>query len=95
MNVLDTGDELVGQEKNGLQGELAVAEVEKVLEGGAEEVEDHGVVITLGTEPADEGDTDTAGKRLVDAGLIFELGVLGLDAFELDGNLLARDDVGA
>jgi len=33
MNVLNTGDQLVGKEKNGLQGELAVAEVEEVFQG--------------------------------------------------------------
>lgn len=32
MNVLDTGDKLVGEEEDGLQAELAVAEVEEVLE---------------------------------------------------------------
>jgi len=95
VNVLDAGDELVGQKEDGLQGELAVAEVEEILERGAEEIEDHGVVVTLGAEPADEGDTDTTGKRFVDAGLILELRVLGLDTFELDSDLLTGDDVGA
>jgi hypothetical protein len=95
VDVLDAGDELIGQEKDGLQRELAVAEVEKILERRTEEIENHGVVVTLGAEPADEGDTDTTGKRLVDTSLIFELRVLGLDAFELDGNLLTRDDVSA
>jgi hypothetical protein len=94
VDVLDAGDELVGEQQDRLQRELAVAEVEEVLERGAEQVQDHGVVVALGAEPADEGDADTAGERLVDAGLIFELGVLGLDALELDGDLLARDDVG-
>ena len=95
VDVLDAGDELVGQEQHGLQGELAVAEVEQVLQAGAEEVENHGIVVALGAEPADEGDADATGKGLVDAGLILELGVLGLDALELDGDLLARDDVGS
>ena len=95
VDVLDAGDELVSQEEDGLQGELAVAEVEEILQAGAEQVEDHGIVVTLGAEPADEGDTDTTSKGLVDTGLIFELRVLGLDALELDGNLLARDDVGS
>ena len=89
MDVFDTGYELIGQEQDGLQRELAIAEVEQILQAGAKQVEDHGIVVTLGAEPADEGDTDTTGKGLVDAGLIFELGVLGLDALELDGNLLA------
>jgi hypothetical protein len=94
VDVLDAGDELVGKEQDSLQGELAVAEVEEVLKRRAEQVQDHGVVVALGSEPADKGNANTAGERLVDAGLIFELGVLGLDALELDGNLLTRDDVG-
>jgi hypothetical protein len=95
VDVFDAGDELVGKEKNGLQGELAVAEVEEVFQAGTEQVEYHGIVVTLGTEPANEWDTDTAGKGLVDTSLIFELRVLGLDALKLDGDLLARDDIGA
>ena len=95
MDVLNAGDELVGQEQDGLQGELAVAEVEQVLQAGAEQVENHGIVVALGPEPADEGDANSTGKGLVDAGLILELGMLGLDTLELDGDLLARDDVGS
>lgn len=32
VDVLDAGDELIGEEQDSLQGELAVAEVEEVLE---------------------------------------------------------------
>jgi hypothetical protein len=95
MDVLNARDELVGKEQDGLQGELAVAEVEKVLQGRAEQVQDHGIVVAFGSKPAHEGDADTAREGLVHTGLIFELGVLCLDALELDGNLLAGDDVGA
>jgi hypothetical protein len=95
MDVLNAGDQLVGKEKDGLQGELSVAEVEEVFQGRSEEVEDHSIVITLGTEPADKGDADTSSEGLVDTSFIFELRVLGLDTLELDGNLFARDDVGS
>lgn len=95
VDVLDAADQLVGQEEDGLEGEFAVAEVEEVLEGGAEEVEDHGVVVTLGTEPSDERNADAASEGFVDAGLILQLRVLGLDGLKLDGDLLAGDDVGA
>lgn len=95
MDVLDAGDELIGEEEHRLQRELAVAEVKEIFQAGSEQVEHHGVVITLGAEPTHEGDADAASQRLVDAGFILELGMLGLDGFELDGNLLARDDVGA
>ena len=95
MDILDTGDELVGEEENGLQGEFAVAEIEQILQAGSEEVEDHSIIVALGSEPADEGDANTASKRLVHAGFILKLGVLGLDALELDSDLFAGDDVGA
>lgn len=94
VNVLDARDELVGQEKNSLERELSVAKVEKVLQAGTEEVKNHGVVIALGSKPPDKRDANTTGKGLVDASLIFELGVLGLDALELDGDLFSGDDVG-
>jgi hypothetical protein len=95
VDVLDAGDELVGQEKNSLQRELAVAEVEQVLQGRSQEVENHGIVVTLGTEPANKGNSDATSEGLVDASLILKLRVLGLDALELDGDFFARDDVGA
>lgn len=95
VDVFDTRDELVGEEQDGLEGELPIAEVEEVFEGGAEQVEDHGVVVALSAEPSHERDTDAAGERLVDAGLILELWVLGLDGLKLDGDLLAGDDIGA
>jgi hypothetical protein len=95
VDVLDAGDELVSEQEDRLERELAVAEVEQVLQARAEKVQNHGIVVALGTKPADEGDADAAGEGLVDAGLILKLGVLSLDALQLDGNLLARDDVGA
>lgn len=95
MDVLNTRDELIGEKEDRLQRELAVAEVEEVFQAGPEQIEDHGVVITFGAEPAYEGDTDAASQRLVHTGFILELRVLGLDALKLDGNLFARDDVGA
>lgn len=94
VDVLDAGDELISQEKNGLQRELSVAEVEEVLQAGTEEVEHHGVVVALSSKPADKGNTHATGEGLVDTSLIFKLGVLGLDALELDGNLFSGDDVG-
>lgn len=95
VDVLDTRDELIGQEKDGLEGEFSVTEVEEILQTGTEEIENHGIVVTLGTEPANKRNADTTSQRFVDTGLILQLGVLGLDGLELDGNLLSRDYVGA
>jgi hypothetical protein len=95
MNVLDARDELISEEENGLQGELSVAEVEKILQAGAEEIENHSIVVALGPEPADKWDTDASREGLVDTSLILELWVLGLDGLELDGDFFTRDDVGS
>lgn len=95
MDVLDAGDELVGEEEDRLQGELPVTEVEKILQAGAQKVQDHGIVVTLGAKPADERDADTAGQGLVDSGFILKLGMLGLDALKLNGNFLPRDNISA
>lgn len=95
VDVLNSGNELVGEQEDGLKRELAVAEVEQVFEGRPEEIKNHGVVVALGAEPANEGDANTTRKGLVDASLVLKLGVLGLDGLKLDGNLLARNDVSA
>ena len=84
---------MVCQQENGLEAELAVAKVEEVLEGGPEEIHDHGIVVALCSKPANKGHADAAGEGLVDLGLVLELGVLGLDGLELDSDLLAGDDV--
>ena len=93
VDVLDTRDELVGKEKHGLKRELAVAEVEEVLERWTEQIEHHGIVVTLCAEPSYERDADAAGEGFVDAGLVFELRVLGLHALEFDGDFFAGDNV--
>ena len=93
MDVLDTRNKLICKEENRLQGEFAVAEVEQVLQAGAEQVEHHGIVVTLGAIPANEWDANATSKRLVNSSLVLELGVLGLDTLKFDGDLFARDDV--
>jgi hypothetical protein len=58
-------DQLIGQKKHSLQAELAVAEVEEILERRTQQVEDHGVVIALGTIPPHERNANTASKSFV------------------------------
>ena len=70
---------MISKQKNRLEREFTVAKVEEVLEGGAEEVDDHRVVVAFGTEPPNKGDTDATSKGLVDLGLILELRMFGLD----------------
>ena len=70
--------ELVSEKENGFQAELSVAKVEEILEGGAEEVEDHSVVVALCSEPSHERNAHASCESLVDLGLILELRVLCL-----------------
>lgn len=62
MNVFDPGDELIREQKHRLQRELAVAEIEQILQARPEQVEHHGIVITLGPEPTDEGNADASSE---------------------------------
>lgn len=56
---------MVCEKQDGLEAKLAVAKVEEILQGRAKEINDHGVVVALRSEPANEGDADTTGEGLV------------------------------
>lgn len=84
---------MIGKEEDGLEAEFPMAEVKQILERWTEEIDDHGVVVALGAIPPNERNADAASEGLVDLGLVLELRMLGLDRFELDGDLLAGDDV--
>ena len=74
VDVLDTGDQLVGEEKNGLEAELPVAEVEEVLKRRAagpllaessgkraihsQQIHHHGIVVALCPIPPHERHSD-------------------------------------
>jgi hypothetical protein len=79
--------ELVSQ-KDCLEGKLPVAEVEQILEGGAQQINDHRTIITFGTEPAHGWDANTAGECFVYFGFVLELRVLGFHGLQLDGDFL-------
>lgn len=89
LDVFDAGDELVGQEQHCLEGELAIVEVKQILQVEPQQVEHHGIVYTLCSEPANKGDGHAASQRLVDLCFVFEMWILGFDVLELDGNLFA------
>lgn len=91
VDALQTGDKLVREEQHRLERELALTKDEELLQTGTNDVEDHGVVYTVGAIPADNGNADTAAEGLVDASLIFKLGPFDFNVFKLDGNLLAGD----
>lgn len=53
------------------------------------------MVITLDAVPTDKGNADASRERFVDTSLIFELGMFGLDALELNGDFFPGDDIGS
>lgn len=56
------GDELVGKEEDGFQGEFVVVEVEQIFEIGIKKVEDYGVVVVFGVKLVNEGNVNFIGK---------------------------------
>ncbi len=68
---------------------------ERALEGGAEEVQDHHVVLPFDAVPANLRDTDAALEVANDLGLEQELRVAASHGLELDGHLLPGADVDA
>uniref|UniRef100_A0AAG5D9D6 Uncharacterized protein n=1 Tax=Anopheles atroparvus TaxID=41427 RepID=A0AAG5D9D6_ANOAO len=90
---IDTGNHLVGEQQHRLQREPARAEIEQILERGAEQLHHHHVVVTLRAAPPDRRDADRALQHLVELALDVQLGVLRFDALQLDRDLLAGGDV--
>lgn len=84
---------MISQEKNSLQAELPVAEVEKILQTGAKEVHDHGIVVAFRAEPTHKWNADATSKSLVHFGFILQLRMLCFYRFQFDGNLFTRDNV--
>ena len=84
---------MICQKETSLKGEFLVAEVEQVLEGGSKEIDNHRIVIALGSKPANEGNPYATRKGLVDLGFVLKLGMLRLHGLEFDGDFLAGDDV--
>jgi hypothetical protein len=94
VDILNPRDNLIGQHKNCLHGELAVAGVEEIFQVRAEEVHNHGIVVAILSKPVDEWDADSSSQRSVYSGFIFQLRTFRSNALELYGNLSPRDEIG-
>merc|ERR1712166_500181 len=88
VNEFDSLKHLISQHEDGLQGELAFAVVEQVFERGAQQVNNHDVVVSLNAEPVHIRHTNSTLQDTVELGLVEQLRMLGADGFQLDGNLL-------
>lgn len=90
VNLLYSGDCLVGDKEDGLERELSAAVVEQVLERRAESVNDQSVEVALLPEPSHSRDTNPTVQRLVCLLLVSEyLGIISNER-EFYGDLLAR-----
>ena len=80
--------ELVSKKKDSFERELPIAEVKQVFKGRAQQVDNHRIVVTFGTEPAHERNANATGESFVDFGFILKLGMLGLHRLQFDGHFL-------
>lgn len=76
---------------------MSVADLEEILQGGAEEIDDHDVVVALFAGVHDPGHAETAHEGLVDLGFLAEGGREGAGNgwLELDSDFFARYGVHA
>ena len=74
---------------------MAVTHLEEVLEGRAEEIDDHDVVLSLLSRIEDPRHAWAAHETLVYLGLVSEGAMFRDGRFNLDSNLLPRDVVHA
>ena len=81
--------QLVGEEQDRLEGELAMAQFEQVFERGAEQIDDHHIVVALLARPDHPRHARSTHQRLVDPRLVLQRTVLLFHRrFELDGHFL-------
>uniref|UniRef100_A0A182UE34 Uncharacterized protein n=1 Tax=Anopheles melas TaxID=34690 RepID=A0A182UE34_9DIPT len=95
VQILQPADHLVDQHQHGLDCEVPAAEVEQILERGAEQIHHQHVVAALLPEVADVRDADAPGQHLVQLVLVRQLRVAGQYALHLQRHLLAIGDVNA
>jgi len=93
VNEFNSLKHLIGQHEDGLQGELAFAIVKQVFERGAQQVNNHDVVVSFNAKPVNIRHTNSTLQDTVELGLVEQLRMLGADGFQLDSNLLVGSDV--
>ena len=85
----DTLKHLVGNHKNGLEGEPTSTLVELILKRRTEKIHNHEVVGILGSKVVNLGESRRVLQFTVDLVLVTQLRASGSMLFELDSNLLA------
>lgn len=80
--------QLVGDEKDSLEGEVFVTHLEEVLERGPEEVKDHDIKVSVLSRPHNPGYTRRARESLVYLRFLSDGTVTGYGWLEFDSDLL-------
>jgi hypothetical protein len=93
VDVLHSGEKLIGNHQNGLQRKMTLAKLEKILQGLAKEIHDQDIVIAFGAVPPHIWDADAARDDLVNAGLVEQLWRSSLGRFEFDRSFFLCDEV--
>jgi hypothetical protein len=89
MDIPNAWNELIGKEKDGLQGELVMAKVKKIFQVRPEEVHCQDLPSVCGIVAAEKRNTNTTNQGKVDIELMLEWAMLGFDILDLDSNLFA------
>jgi len=87
MDIPNAWNELIGKEKDGLQGELVMAKVKKIFQVRPEEVHCQDLPSVCGIVGAEKRNTNTTNQRKVNIELMLEWAMLGFDILDLDSNL--------
>lgn len=69
--------ELICEEQNGLERKMFVADLEEILQGGSEEIDDHDIIVALFAGVHDPGNAWATHERLVNLGFLAKGGCEG------------------
>jgi len=90
---LDSRNHLFTEHAYSLETKFAAAVLEKLLETGAENLHDHGLVVTFDSVPINVRNTGSAAQEPIELVLVLQLGKLGLNGLEFNCNSLFRLNV--
>ena len=95
VNILKATEKLVGKHQDCLEGELAMAEFEEVLQTRSQKVEHHNIIFAFEHVVVNAWNTDTASKRSIEVNFSFKERFIFKGVFEFHGDLFAGFDVGS
>jgi len=88
VHVLQTGNHLISEHADSLEGELARAELEQVFKGVAQQLHNQRFVVAFNAKPVDVGDTRGTFQKSVEFVFVFKLWKLCFQGFLFTSNRL-------